>query len=184
MLLSCRTPAQEWFLLPEPKFMGHGVSFPIEGAKSTVLAPARIGSAGFEFAKLGGWLAAGLNEEGFRKVTASFASEWLRHLNVEWVRNRKKVVEYAVMRSDKVPACVTVLAPEFRQRFEDVFGAKMKVVIPNRHTVFVFPDVDVDFAEYAPLIMEAWRSRSPKVSLEVFELGGRGLKAVGRLEEP
>jgi hypothetical protein len=174
----------EWFLLPEPKFMGHDPAFPIEAAKGTVLAPAKLGSAGIEFATASGWHALGLSEEAFRKVTASFASETMKHVNVEMVRNRKKVVEYAVVQSDKLPACVTVFAPEFLKRFEDVFGPKMKVVIPNRHTVFVFPEVAVDFAEYAPVILEAWRSRSPKVSLEVFELSIGGLKATGRFEEP
>jgi hypothetical protein len=184
MLFSGRLAANEWFLLPEPKFMGHEVGFSIEGAKSTVLALAKMGSTGIEFATVSGWQALGLSEAGFRKVTASFGSEWLKHVNVEMVRNRKKVVEYAVVRSDKLPVSVTVFAPEFLKRFEDIFGPKMKVVIPNRHTVFVFPEVAVDFAEYAPVVLEAWRSRSPKVSLEVFELSARGLKAAGTFEEP
>jgi len=184
LLLAGRIEAGEWFLLPEPKFMGRDVSFPIDGAKSTVLAPVKIGGEGIEFAKRGGWHAAGLNEEAVRKITGHFASEWLRHVNVEMVRNRKKVVEYAVVRSENVPACVTVFAPEFLKRFEDVFGPKMKVVIPNRHTVFVFPGVAVDFADHASVVLEAWRSRSPKVSLEVFELSNGPLRAVGRFEEP
>jgi len=184
LLLACRVQAHEWFLLPEPKFMGHEVSFPIEGAKGTVLAPARLGSDGIEFATVGAWKATGLDEAGVGKLTGGFAAEWLRQVNVELVRNRKNVVEYAVVRAEKIPACVTVLAPEFLKRFEDVFGPKMMVVMPNRHTVFVFPGLAVDFAEYAPAVFEAWRSRAPKVSLEVFALSASGLKAVGKFEEP
>ena len=176
--------ANDWFFLPEPRFMGHEVSFPLSGAKSTVLAPARMGEAGMEFPTVAVWAAAGLSEEIVRKVTASFASEWLRHVKVEFVRNRKNVVEFGVLRSDKLPVCATVFAPEFRKQFEDIFGPKVMLVIPNRQTVFVFPGVAVDFSEYAPMILEAWRSPAPKVSLEVFELGESGLRATGRIEEP
>ena len=176
--------AGEWFLLPEPKFMGHAVSFPIEGAKSTVLAPARMGEFGVEFSTVADWVGAGLKEDAVRNMSRTIATEWLKHVKPRLVRNRKKVVEYAVLQSDKLPVSVTVFAPEFWKQFEDVFGPKMAVVIPNRQTVFVFPGVAVDYSEFAPLIIEAWRSSAPKASLEVFELSETGLKAVGRFEEP
>jgi len=176
--------ADEWFLLPEPKFMEHAVAFPIEGAKVTVLAPAKIGESGIEFSTVTEWTASALNEDAVRKVTKAFATEWLRHVRRELVRNRKNVVEYAVLHSEKVPVAATVFAPAFWKQFADIFGPKMIVVIPNRQTVFVFPGVAVDYAEYAPVILEAWRGPSAKVSLEMFELSVRGLKAVGRLEEP
>jgi len=164
--------------------MAHDISFPFGGAKGTVLAPARLGENGVEFPNAAAWTAAGLNEETVRKVTARFASEWLRHVKVEWVRNGKNVVEYAALRSDKFPVCVTVFAPEFRRQFEEVFGPKLMIVMPNRQTVFVFPALAADLADYAPMILDAWRSPAAKVSIEVFELTERGLKASGRIEEP
>lgn len=184
LLLAGGGMANDWFFLPEPRFMEHEISFPISAAKNTVLAPARLGETGVEFPTVAVWHAAGLSEETVAKVTARFASEMLRHTKVEYVRSRKNVVEYAVLRSDKFPVCVTVFAPEFRKQFEEVFGPKMLLVIPNRQTVFVFPGLDVDFSEYAPMILEAWRSVAAKVSLEVFELGDRGMRATGRIEEP
>ena len=184
LLLACQGGANDWFFLPEPRFMEHEVSFPLDGAKKTVLAAARLGEYGVEFPTIAVWEAAGLNEQTVRKVTARFASEMLRHVKVEHVRNRKNVVEYVVLRSDRFPVCVTVFAPEFRKQFEDVLGPKVMLVMPNRQTVFVFPGVAVDFSEYAPMILEAWRSAAAKVSLEVFELDERGLRATGRIEEP
>jgi hypothetical protein len=183
-LITSAGMANDWFFLPEPRFMGHEVSFPLSGAKSTVLAPARMGESGVEFATVAAWHASGLNEDLVRRVTARFASDCLRHVKVEFVRDRKNVVEYAVLRSGKLPVSATVFAPEFRKQFEDVFGPKVMLVIPNRQTVFVFPGVAVDFSEYAPMILEAWRSAAPKASLEVFELSERGLRATGRIEEP
>ncbi len=184
LLLAGECMANDWFFLPSPRFMQHEVSFPLSGAKNTVLAPARLGEGGVEFPTVGAWTAAGLNEEGVRKVTAHIASEWLRHVKVEWVRNSKNVVEYAALRSEKFPVCVTIFAPEFRKQFDDVFGPKVMIVIPNRQTVFVFPALAVDLSEYSPMILEAWRGPAAKVSLEVFELGERGLRAAGRIEEP
>lgn len=184
LLFAGKGLANDWFFLPEPRFMQHEVSFPFSGAKNTVLAPARLGEAGVEFPTVAAWSAAGLDEEAVRKVTAHIASEWLRHVKVEWVRNTKNVVEYAVLRSEKLPVCVTAFAPEFRKQFEDILGPKVMVVIPNRQTVLIFPGVAVDFAEYAPIILEAWSSPAAKVSLEVFELSERGLRATGRIEEP
>lgn len=184
LLLACAANANDWFFLPSPKFMRHEVAFPFSGAKNTVLAPARLGETGVEFPTVAAWTAAGLDEESVRKVTARIASDWLRHVKVEWVRNSKNVVEYAALRSDKFPVCVTVFAPEFRKQFEDVFGPKLLLVMPNRQTVFVFPALAVELSDYSPMILEAWRSPAAKVSLEVFELTETGQKAVGRIEEP
>ncbi len=164
--------------------MRHEVSFPIPGAKDTVLAPAKFGETGVEFPTVAAWHAARLDEDGVRKVTARYAAELLQHVKIELVRNSKNVVEYAALRSDKIPVCVAVFAPQFAKQFEDIFGPKVTVVIPNRQTVFVFPGVAVDFAEYATMILEAWRGPAGKVSLEVFQLDERGLRATGRIEEP
>ena len=78
----------------------------------------------------------------------------------------------------------TVLAPEFWKQFEETFGPKMRVVIPNRQTVFVFPDLESDLDQYSRMVIEAWRSRWPKVSLEVFELSEKGLSAMGSFDDP
>lgn len=164
--------------------MAHEVSFPLSGAKDTVLAPAKLGESGMEFPTVAEWHEARLDEEAVRKVTARYASDLLQHVKVEWVRNSKNVVEYAALRSDRFPVCVTVFAPQFRKQFEEVFGPKVMVVMPNRQTVFVFPGIAVDFAGYAPMILEAWRGPAAKVSLEVFELSELGLNAKGRIEEP
>lgn len=164
--------------------MGHPVTFPVPGAKSTVLAPAKVGEFGIEFATVAGWLGANLDEDGVKAATRRLASGWLRRVKPELVRNSKKVVEYAVLQSATIPVSAVVFAPEFAKQLEDVFGPGMKVVIPNRHTVFVFPAVAVDYSVHAPMVLEAWRSSAPKASLEVFEVGEGGLKAVGRFEEP
>ena len=117
-------------------------------------------------------------------MTRKIATGWFAQLKPRLVRNRKKVVEYAVLESDKFPVSATVFAPEFWKKFEGVFGQKMTVMMPNRQTVFVFPGAAADYSEYGPLIIEAWRGSAPKASIEVFELSEQGIRAVGKIEEP
>ena len=174
----------EWMLLPEPKFMGHQVTQPIAGSKKTVLAVAQLTEIGLEFARREQWQALGITDQGVLDSTRQRTAEWLKQLKPEFTRNKQKVVQYARLQSEAVPVSATVLAPEFWRQFEEIFGPRMRVVIPNRHTVFVFPDLEGDLDQYSPMVFEAWRSRWPKVSLEVFELTERGMKAVGAFAEP
>ena len=176
--------ADLWMLLPEPSFMGHQVTRPIPGAKATVIAVAKTTELGPEFARAEQWKSLGVTDEAVTAAAQQQAAEWLKQTTTEFSRNKRKVVEYAVVQSDKVPVSATVLAPEFWRRFEETFGPKMRVVIPNRHTVYIFPDLGEDLQQYAPMILEAWRSQYPKVSLEVFQLTERGLRAIGAFDEP
>ena len=105
LLIACAASAGDWFFLPAPRFMRHEVSFPISGAKDTVLAPAKLGESGIEFPTVAAWHEARLDEDAVRKVTARYASELLQHVKVEWFRNSKNVVEYATLHSEKLPVC-------------------------------------------------------------------------------
>jgi hypothetical protein len=182
--LASACAAETWVLLPEPAFMGYQVTRPIPGAKATVLAVAKWSALGPEHVRSDEWKSLGISDEAVTASTQQQAAEWLKQTTPEFIRNKRKVVEYAVIQSDKVPVAATVLAPEFWRRFEETFGPKMRVVIPNRNTVYIFPDLGEDLQPYTQLIMEAWRSQAPKVSLEVFQVTERGLRAVGAFEEP
>ena len=176
--------AETWVLLPEPTFMGHAVSRPIAGAKQTVFATVRVTGIGIEFPTDEEWREYGASEESVMEATRKLASEWLRQAKVEIVRDKKKVAQYALLRSDTLPVCSVVFTSDFRRRFAEVFGQKFRVVIPNRNTVFVFAALVADDSLYGPKIIAAWKSAAPKVSLEVFECEEAGLRAVGAFEEP
>lgn len=183
MLFAVAAHADEWLLLPEPKFMEHKVARPLAGAKATVLAVAKLGEHGPEFPLPEEWQAAGVSDGDVLASTRRLAVEWLKQVKPVLVRDKKKVVEYAVLRSEALPICAAVLAPEFWKQFEEIFGAKMLVVMPNRNTVFVFPVLDENRDQRSRLVLQAWRSGAPKVSLEAFELSEQGMRAVGAFEE-
>jgi hypothetical protein len=172
-----------WFIIPEPKFMGHKVAQPIAGSKSTVLAVARMGTFGLDFPNAEEWKNAGITDDVLLANTRAASAKWLGELKPELIRNPKKVVEYARLYSDKLPVCAAVLGPEFLRQYEDIFGPKPLVVMPNRHTVFIFPGQAGQHERFAPVVLRAWHSEAPRVSLEVFQLSLTGLKAVGVFEE-
>ncbi len=163
--------------------MLHKATLPIAEAKSTVLAAAQMGEFGLEFPTAEQWKTAAVTDEALLASARTAASDWLKQLKPELVRGPNKVVDYAKLSSDKIPACAVVLAPEFSQQFEDIFGPKPLVVIPNRNTVYVFPALAGKHERFAPMVLRAWHSDAPRVSLEVFEVSDQGLRAVGIFEE-
>jgi hypothetical protein len=173
-----------WFLVPEPKFMGHQITQPIPGSKNTVLAAAHLTGFGVEFARREEWQKLAIDEATLSGATRKQTAEWLKQLKPEFIRDKKKVVQYGRIVSESVPVAAVVLSPDFWQQFSEVFGPKMRVVIPNRQTLFIFPDLDGNLDRHARMVIEAWRSRWPKVSLEMFEVSEHGLRAVGAFEEP
>jgi hypothetical protein len=172
-----------WLLLPEPKFMGHKITITIEGAKNTVFAAARLDEFGPSFATEDDWKKDGVVDATLLANARAAGAEWLKQLKPELVRGPDKVVNYARLASDKIPVAATVLAPEFTRQFEAIFGPKFLVAIPNRHTVFIFPALAGKHQQYAGTVLAAWRSHAPRVSLEVFEVTGKGLRAVGVFAE-
>ena len=174
---------QSWVLIPQPKFLAHQVTQPIAAAKETVLAAARWTEIGPEFSTDAEWKEAGLDEKALALATRELAVKWLKSMTPQFIRDERKVVELALLKSDKVPVAALVLAPEFLKEFESVFGPKMIVVMPNLYTVFVFPGIASRHDSYSDLVLAAWHSSAPKVSREVFELTADGLRAVGIFEQ-
>ncbi len=174
---------EPWVLIPQPKFHAHKVSMPIAGSKNTVLSAARWTEIGPEFVSLEEWKDAAMDEKKAAASTRQTAVAWLKEIKPHYVRNEQKIVEFALLKSDKVPVAATVLTPEFVKEFEGVFGPKMIVVIPNLYTVFVFPGIASNHNAYSDLILGAWHSDAPRVSREVFELTADGMKAIGIFDE-
>jgi hypothetical protein len=174
---------KNWVLIPQPKFLAHKVTQPIAASKETVLAAAVWTDIGPDFVSADDWKAAGMDEKKLAEATHQNAVAWLKEVKPQLIRNERKIVEFALLKSEHIPVAATVLAPEFLKEFEPVFGPKMIVVVPNLYTVFVFPGIAGNHDSYSDLILGAWHSNAPKVSREVFELTAGGIRAVGIFEE-
>jgi hypothetical protein len=185
-LISCPLLAGEtknWVLIPQPKFLAHKVTQPIAGSKETVLAAARWTDIGPDFCTTDEWKDAAMDEKKIAATTREQCVEWLKATKPQLVRDERKIVEFALLKSDTVPVASLVLAPEFHKEFEPVFGPKMIVVMPNLYTVFIFPGIAGNQNAYSDLVLAAWHGNAPKVSREVFELTAGGIRAVGIFED-
>lgn len=160
------------------------VTAEIAGAKQTQCAGGFLTPIGLEeagqlaFAKLGApWPA-------FHDRAVQNAVGDLKSATTEYQRNRRRVIEYAVVRSPEGLAASAVLAPNFLEHFQETLGPTVLLVVPNRYVAFVFPKLAGSYEEYASVILEAYRATAWPVSLEVFELGPGGLKTIGAFSDP
>lgn len=170
-----------WHILIEPTFMQPQVSFPIAGAKDTVLVPGYLDEGGPEYFTKEQWNAAGLTWDKFKARATQNAIE--KKVTGELVRNDKKVVLYAALNSDDPLTGTMILSPDFLKRFKDIFGSTIIVAIPNRFTVYVFPGLASDYKDYSTLVMQAYYNSTYPVSLELFQISPAGIKAIGEYRE-
>jgi hypothetical protein len=187
MAVLAATRAQEpatWRVLIEPKFMKAAVVRPIAGAQRAELVAATVGEAGVEYLSRAQFDALKIDWEAFTAQALTNANAELDALKIETVRDRRKVITHAIVRSEHGLVASAVLAPKFLDLFKDTLGDKVLVVIPNRSKAYVFPGLASDYQEFAPAIFEAYHATAYPVSVEVFELSKDGLKAVGIFEEP
>ena len=70
------------------------------------------------------------------------------------------------------------------KQFEETLGPDFLVVVPNRHCAYLFPKLASHYQDYAPEVLAEYRNDRWPVSLEVFEAGAGGLKAIGAFSDP
>ena len=173
-----------WRLLIEPKFMRPAVSWAIPHAQRTVLAACFVLEGEPVYFSRKDFDELGLDWDRFARQARDNGGTDLEGLKPKYVRDKKQVIEYAQIKSDRPFAAAAVLAPKFLNLFEGVFGSTVLVAIPNRHTVYVFPKLASAYQEYAPMILDDYHGALNPVSTEVFEIGPNGMKAIGIYEEP
>jgi hypothetical protein len=175
-------PETRWALLPEPAFLRPDYAFPIAGTKATILTPALV--KGDEVRELKKADAARLNldMDSIRRVAAANASAELAKLTPDYVRDRHGVIQFAVLSADSPAVAGVVLAPDFLDRFADVFGPDILVAIPNRHRIYVYPALASKFQSTSELVLRDYETSGEAVSKEVFRVTKDGLRAVGSFE--
>ncbi len=178
-LVSAPGGDETWHLLVEPTFMGHEAAWPIPNAKTTVLVPARVVDG--EVQPLLRKEVAELNITR-KKILASApaaASAVLTTLKPRYVRDRNKVIQYAVVESDNPLTASAVLAPEFAGLFSETLGPDLIVAIPNRFRIFVFPKASFGSLNISDMIFTEYKSTAWPVTREIFELRRGKLIAIG-----
>ncbi len=156
------------FVLIEPKFMKAPVSAPIAGAEKTEMVAAIMAESGVGYLSRAQFDALKMDWAAFAEKTRASAETELKSVTTDYVRDRKKVILYAKLRSPHSLISSALLAQKFLDLFKDTLGEKVLVVIPNRSTAYVFPALASNYQDYAPMIFEAYRATAFPVSTEVF----------------
>lgn len=164
-----------WYLVPEPRFMGREIVWPVEGSAKTALLPVRDGEPlSLAQTRDPGLTEADISAEAARSAEALFAG-----LRPEFVRDKRGVILFAVISSEDPLAASCVLAPGFSDKFLDTIGPDVQVAIPNRNRIYIFPRSAVPVADLADRIFVDYRASDLPVSREIFEPKDGVLRAVG-----
>jgi hypothetical protein len=175
---------QQWFVVPVPAFMRPAVSWPVPGAKSTVLVPALWDGAEMREMSVEAFARLNIDRAGIEKLADENAAAVLAELKPEFTRNSKRVIEFARLTSGRPLVASTVWAPGFLAMFEETLGPKLIVAIPNRYTVLVFPALAGNCDDYAPMILDACRATPYPASRELFAVDKGRVRAIGAVRGP
>jgi hypothetical protein len=176
--------SSNWRVWLEPRFMRAPVSAPIAGAHKTELAAGELVDGQLQTITKDRFQQLAPTWDEYSAKARQNASADLAELKPEYVRNKRKVIDYAMIRSEKPIVASAVLAPEFLKLFEETMGPKVFLVVPSRYVAIVFPALASRYREFYPLVFREYRASAFPVSVEVFELSAEGMKAVGVYEEP
>lgn len=164
----------------EAKSMRVPVKLPIVGAQRTEIAFGRLTGDGLEAFEKGSPEAT----DGMFATARENAAADLATLQPRYSRDRKKVIQYAELRSTQPIVAGAVLAPKFLSLFRNTLGDTVLVVVPSRYVAYVFPALASSYPEYYPMVFEAYRESAYPVSVEVFEFSANGIRAVGVFQRP
>jgi len=168
----------------EPKSMHRAVAWPIPGAQRTVLAPVVVAGDEYLFPSREIWERFHVEDAEIQRRAAIMSETDLSALRLRYERDRKQVIQYAELSSNRPIVASAVLAPKFLEIFRDTLGDKVLLVVPNRFTAYVFPALASNYQDYYPMVFEAYRGTAWPISVEVFEVSAAGMRAVGVYQSP
>lgn len=173
-------------LLPQPKFMRTALSVSPEGAKLTVLSPAQEISVepgimvytAEQFKKLG------LSVETFAERAKKTADKQLSRLKPELIKDSEGNVLYAVFRNERPIIASLLIAPTLPEIFEELFGPEIWVILPDRHSLFIFRAKPEALEEFTTDLATRFRDDHRAASPEIFAIKkGAAPRVVGSFVE-
>ena len=176
-------PAEDWLLLPEPKFMRPEVAAPIPGSERTLMAAAYLHGGEVKLMSRREFEALEVSWPEFRQRAAGNIMLRFEATRPEMIRDSDGSLQCMLYRGDDRAIAALLFAPGLRERFEPFFGPEQLVIVPRRSMLFVFPKLASRFEEFATDVLMAYNNAAYPVSREVFEVNDNGLRAVGIFEQ-
>jgi len=171
---------EPWRLLIEPNFERHDAEWPIPGAERTVLVPARLIKDELKPLSRDEVKELNVTRKDILAEALPAASEVLKGLKPNYVRDANGVIVYAVLQSESPLTASAVLAPEFPTMFDKKLGPDVLVAIPSRYSIYVFPKLSSVAQEMAETIILEYEASPYPVSREIFSFVKGRFIAIGR----
>lgn len=165
-----RKKLEAYLLMPEPAALRTDLSQIPQGAHKTVLSPAHEIADGLgvkiyskeEFAKLG------IGLEAFVERAKAAADARLKDLEPDFIKDDQGRTRYAVYRGDSSLIASLIAAPSLGKGFEKLLDGDLWAVLPDRHSLFLFPAKPEMLAEFADDLAERYKTDAYAASCEVF----------------
>ena len=174
--------AETWVLSIEPSFCSAKIRLPIDGSSRTILVPSSLVDGQIEPLMMDQKKSLGISLGEIRAEALKTASAVFSGIRPKFIRDKKEVIQYAVLESSNPLTASCVLAPEFASKFSDTLGPDLLVAMPNRNLVLVFSRQDTTHLKLAEFIINAYQQAVWPVSREVFALENGTLRSLGVLE--
>lgn len=179
---------QEPILLIEPAALHSPIADFIPGAKKTAITAAWLVSQKEESLETTSLLQPSwkttrlvfMNQ--FIQQARNTLSKKLAELHPQFLRDEHGVIQVAVIDHPSPITASLILAPDFAQQFIPIFGPTFLVALPTTHKIYIFSKLVSPLPSIGATIRDDYHLSLTPLTLEVFELGARGLHAVGSLE--
>lgn len=169
--------------LIEPAVMRTELARPFANGRQTIIVPAREEETGLTRYSKEEFEAAGLTWETFLKKAEETATRHLVSLKPEIVRDAKGNVSHGVLKTKRPLAPGVVLSPRFLPLFQEQFGERIVVLMPDQFTVYLFPRRFSDFQSFGPRVLKEFDAAVWPCSLEAFEVSRDGVRCLGAFED-
>ena len=154
----------------------------LPGSKKTLLYPATVGSHG-EITPIGG--SSWMTSSGWDRLVRNArdrSAHLFSTLEPLTIRDRKGILQMAVITGDDPLICSCILTPGFLNRFSALFGPELIVAVPTRNKVYIFPKLANRLPDMTQNIRDDYLISAMPVSTELFEISKKGIRAVGNVD--
>ena len=176
-----RKKLEAYVLLPEPSALRTELSRAPAGAHRTVLSPAHETTEApgvkiyskQEFARLG------ISLDTFTERAVAAAEARLKELQPDFIKDGSGKTRYAVYRGDSPLIASLLVAPSFGKVLAKLFEGELWAVVPDRHSLYLFPAKPEMLAEFTDDLQERYKTDPYAASCEVFRIKlGEPIKVV------
>ncbi|MCF6311447.1 MAG: hypothetical protein L3J39_03255 [Verrucomicrobiales bacterium] len=155
----------------------------LEGSQKALMVPVYEWEYGVRLFKAQDWEKRAYKKGEFRQLAEKVADAVLDEAKIEFIRDSRDVVLYAVIRSKDPFLSSILLSKKFLPKFKKNLGEVIRVIILDRQEMYVFPDSGGKLADYASVMAERYLETKQPVSLEIFQVSDKGFKIIGSIGE-